>query len=210
MELGRWCAAVGVIPLLDPERAVDLGLGPRHGDDPELELHVRGDLDVDGEGGALGGFPPEPCGRDASDERGVAGEDRVERAGLAGVLEEVGEGGVGEALALVVGVRGDVTVVEGDALVGVAQLEGEGEVVVEDPHPRGEVEDGEVGGDGGGADDVGPEQEVQDQGDQAGAEEDAGEHAEEAAENAAEEATARAAQQRRHRARLAHPWIDLE
>ena len=209
MELGRRAGGAAIdlsgVPSVDPERAVDLGLGPRHGDDPEAELDVGADLDVEGEGGALGGLPPESGGGDASDERGVAGELRVERAGLPGALEEVGQAGVSERLALVVGARGDVEVVEGDAPVGVVELDGEGEVVAEDPRPRGEREGGEVGGDGGGADDVGAEEEVEDEGDEAGGEDDAGGDAEEAAQHAAEEAPAGAAQQRRHRAGgLAH------
>jgi hypothetical protein len=68
---------------------------------------------------SIGGLPSEPGGGDAPDERGVAGEGRVERGGglAAGVLEEVGRCGVGvgvgvgeapAGLALVVvGVRGD-------------------------------------------------------------------------------------------------------
>jgi len=192
-----------MIPSLEPERAIDLGLWAEHPEHPDLELHVRADLDVDGEDGPLGSLLPEACGGVAADEGALAGEGEIERASDAGVLEEVGRPGVGELLALVVRLGDEAVVVEGDVLVGVADLQAEGEVVAEDPRLRGEGEVGEVGGDGGDADDVGPEQEEQHQGDQAGDDEDAGEHAEEAAEHAAEEAPARAAQHRRHGARLA-------
>jgi hypothetical protein len=194
---------MGDIPSLEPEGAIDLGLGPRYLEHPNLELHVRADLDVHREDGPLGGLPPEGGRGNATDDGALTGEGEVEGARLAGVLEEVRRGGVAELLALEVRLRHDAAVVEGDALVGVADLQAEGEVVVEDPRPRGEGEVGEVGGDSGGADDVGPEQEEEDEGDEGGDAENAGEHAEEAAEHAAEEAPARAAQQRRHGVRLA-------
>jgi hypothetical protein len=155
---------------------------------------------VDGEGGVLGGLPPESGGGGSSDERDVAEELRGEQGGLAGVLEEVGQVDVAvKVLALVEGPGLDGAVVDGDALVGVAEVHVHGEVVAQDPGVRLHGEGGQVGGVHGGLDHVRPEQQVQGQRHQAGGDEQAGEDAQDAAQEAAEEATARAAQQGRQR-----------